>query len=115
MHTLVVVLAKVTVVPAESVAVIVKVPAPPGTQFSLEGDVRTNVWFVAPMLILVGVPLVSAHVPPAGALGVMVQVPIATAVTKVPETVHTVGVELAKVTVVFAESLAVPSENVPSK
>jgi hypothetical protein len=35
-------------------------------------------------------------------------------VTVVPETVQTLSVELAKVTVVPAESLAVPREKVPS-
>jgi hypothetical protein len=44
----------------------------------------------------------------------MVQVPIATVVTRLPLTVHTVGVELAKVTVVLPVSVALPSENTPS-
>jgi hypothetical protein len=47
-------------------------------------------------------------------VGVIVQVPTATVVTRVPETVQTLGVELAKVTVVPAESVAVPREKVPS-
>ena len=42
--------------------------------------------------------------PPAGADGVMVQVPMVFIVTVVPDTVQTLGVELAKVSVVPAES-----------
>ena len=52
--------------------------------------------------------------PPAGAVGVIVQVPGVNMVTVVPETVQTLVVELAKVTVVPAESLAVPREKVPA-
>jgi len=47
-------------------------------------------------------------------VGVIVQVPGVSIVTVVPETVHTLVVELAKVTVVPAESLAVPKEKVPA-
>ena len=42
------------------------------------------------------------------------QVPAVTMVTVVPETVQTLVVELAKVTVVVAESEAVPNEKVPA-
>jgi hypothetical protein len=42
-HTLVVVLVRLTVVPAESVTTTVKVPAPPTTQFSVEGEVKVKV------------------------------------------------------------------------
>ena len=42
------------------------------------------------------------------------QVPAVTMVTVVPETVQTLVVELAKVTVVTAESDAVPNEKVPA-
>jgi hypothetical protein len=45
---------------------------------------------------------------------VIVQVPAVTMVTVVPETVQTLVVELAKVTVVVAESEAVPNEKVPA-
>ena len=60
MQTLVVSLTYVIAVPAESLATMVKVPAPPTTQFSVEGEVRLNVWFVPPMAILVAVPAVRA-------------------------------------------------------
>jgi hypothetical protein len=45
---------------------------------------------------------------------VIVQVPAFSMVTVVPETVQTLPVELAKVTVVPAESEAVPNEKVPA-
>jgi hypothetical protein len=44
----------------------------------------------------------------------MVQVPAVSMVTVVPETVQTLVVELANVTVVPAVSLAVPKEKVPA-
>ena len=46
----------------------------------------------------------------AGAVGVIVQIPAVSIVTVVPETVQTLNVELAKVTVQPEESLAVPRE-----
>ena len=52
--------------------------------------------------------------PPAVAVAVIVQVPAVSMVTLVPETVHTVPVELAKVTVVPAVSEAVPNGKVPA-
>jgi hypothetical protein len=59
-HTPVVELVKVTVVPAESLSATVKVPAPPATQVSVEGEVKLNVWFVAPIVIFEAVPGVVA-------------------------------------------------------
>jgi len=52
--------------------------------------------------------------PLAGAVAVMVQVPVVSMVTVVPLTVHTLNVELAKVTVEPEESLALPSEKAPA-
>ena len=114
-QTLGVELAKVTVVPAESVAMPrEKAPAPPATHVCGPGTVQVMLWLAPLIVMLLALPVVEAQLPDPGAVGVMVQVPAVSMVTVVPLTVHTLKVELAKVTVVTAESVAVPREKAPA-